>query len=180
MFNDPTFLGWFTTGMYVAAAVLCACAARSPVARLSVHRSVEKRLKFFWILLAAGLAALSINKQLDLQTFLTDLLRNDAERRGWYQQRHVLQIAFVVGAVVAGVFALWLLHRLLGRQWRVHRMALGGLAVLMVYLLLRVADIERLGEMLRLPLAAHWLSALLEWAGLLMIAVAAWRRAVGM
>src|SRR4029434_7100888 len=67
---------------------------------------------------------------------------------------------------------------LLGRHWRTHRLALAGIGVLLVYLLLRVADIERLGEMTGLPLAAAGVRDALEWIGLMLIAAAAWRRAV--
>lgn len=179
MLNDPTFLGWLTTGMYVATGVLCACAAYSPDHGMTVHRSVQRRLRAFWILLAVVLAGLAINKQLDLQTALTNMLRDDAELRGWYQQRRVLQIVFVACAIFAAAFGSWLLYRLLGPQWRVHRLALCGMLLLVLYLLLRVADIERAGEMLSVSLTADYARTALEWTGLICISIAAWKRAVG-
>jgi hypothetical protein len=135
-------------------------------------------MRMFWFLLAIALAVLAINKQLDLQTALTNMLREDAEHRGWYQQRRVLQIAFVACAIFAAAFGLWLLYRLLGSHWRVHRLALCGLLLLALYLLLRVADIERAGEMLGMSLTAENVRMVLEWTGLICVAIAAWTRAV--
>jgi hypothetical protein len=185
MFHDSTFLGWLATGMYVAATVLCACAIEPPPAAASAQvsrapHSVSRGVRAFWLLLTIALGLLAINKQLDLQTALTDLLRGDAERGGWYSHRRKWQIIFVMAAALLAGGAAWTAVRLLGRQWRSHRLVLAGIAALAAYLMLRVVDIERVGEMTGLPLSAHRLRDALEWAGLLMIAVAAWRRAIAL
>jgi hypothetical protein len=178
LLHDQTFLGWFTTGGYLAAAVLCALASQACVAGWRGRYTESRRLAFFWGLITAGLALLAINKQLDLQTVLTDRLREQAERGGWYEHRRIVQALFVMLAAATAAGTLWMLLRLLGPRWREHRLLLAGLVVLAGYLLLRVADIERVGEMAGLSLAAEGLRSVAEWTGLAMIAVAAWRRAV--
>lgn len=174
MFHDPTFFGWLTTGMYVAAAALCAVVAVATPGRTRFERGV----RMFWLALTLALAMLAVNKQLDLQTALTDRLRDNAEHNGWYAHRRMWQAIFVVTAAALAGGGLWLAMRLLGQRWREHRLVLAGIAVLLLYLLLRTADIERIGEMTGFSLAAHRVRGALEWAGLLMIAAAAWRRAV--
>jgi hypothetical protein len=177
VFNDPTFIGWLATGMYVAAAALCAIAARSPATR-SLPSAVEQRhIARFWWLLAAGLLLLAFNKQIDLQTAITDRLRHAAQRDGWYGSRRALQVLLVGFALGLCALGAWGVKRLLGRHWRTHRLVLAGVGILLVYLLLRVADIERLGEMTGLPLEATGVRDALEWIGLILIAAAAWRRA---
>jgi hypothetical protein len=178
LLHDQTFLGWFTTGAYLAAASLCAFASQACVAGRRVHSSESRRLAFFWGVIAAGLTLLAINKQLDLQTVFTDALRGQAQRDGWYEQRRGLQALFVLVSGGIAVGGLWLLVRVLGPRWREHLLLLGGLVVLSGYLMLRVADIERVGEMTGVSLAAEGLRWAVEWTGLVMIFVAAWRRAV--
>jgi hypothetical protein len=76
--GDPTPLGWITVAAYAAAAVLAwrnAGAAR----RTAVPHS-------FWIALTALMLALGINKQLDLQTWLSQAGRDLAIAQGWWEQ----------------------------------------------------------------------------------------------
>lgn len=178
MFHDQTFLGWLATGLYVAAAALCAIAARWPAHYGDLAASERRRVACFWWLLAAGLSLLAMNKQLDAQTLLTDRLRDAAERDGWYRGRRMWQVIFVVAAGALAAAGLWGVHRLLGRRWRQHRLALAGTALLLIYLLLRVADIERLGEITGMPLAALRVRSVCEVGGLLLLGVSAWRWAV--
>ena len=67
------------------------------------------------------LTALGINKQLDLQSLLTQLLRDAAQFQGWYADRRHYQFAFVVAIAAAGVLGVgamaWVLRRVLGRVW---------------------------------------------------------------
>lgn len=182
MLNDPTMIGWLTTGMYVAAATLCGIAARWPARKplrgAVSHRTDRRRIAAFWWILAAALLLLAINKQLDAQTALTNTLRDMAERGGWYGKRRMWQFIFIVVAAGALIGAVWGVHRLLGRHWREHRLALVGVVLVAGFLLLRIVDIERLGEMTNLPLSANRGRTVVEWAGLACIGAGAWRHAV--
>jgi hypothetical protein len=44
--------------------------------------------------------ALGINKQLDLQTALTELGRVLAYDQGWYEERQTVQVWFIVGVAI--------------------------------------------------------------------------------
>ena len=55
--GDPTWLGWLAGGGYVGAACLCVRAARVP--RDTEHAQAgQRRLAYFWLLLAVLLLAL--------------------------------------------------------------------------------------------------------------------------
>ena len=103
--GDPSFGGWLTVVLYVAAALLSFRAAN--VASQSDATRVEISL---WQLLAVGLVVLGINKQLDLQSALTELGRYLAQTQGWYDMRRTVQFAFIltmaISAVGVGVYVL--------------------------------------------------------------------------
>ena len=142
--GDPTWLGWLAVVAYVVAAGLCVRAARAP--RDTEHAEPgQRRLAYFWLLLAVLLLALGVNKQLDLQTLFGRTMRDLAHAQGWYGDRRRFQRAFVsVASVVslAGLSALavglWPMRR---RVW----LALFGLATLLVFVLLRAALFQHVG-----------------------------------
>lgn len=174
MLNDPTILGWLTTGMYLAAAWLCAAAAASPRFH---RRDRDRRIRLFWSALAAILFLLAVNKQLDIQTALIDVLRDRAEREGWYGRRRAFQMMFAAFAIAFMVACVWALKRTLGGRWREHWLVVCGVGLLACFIVLRVADIQRLGEMTGLPVSAEGARSIIEWLGLAAIAVAAWQNA---
>ena len=50
-----------------------------------------RRVKLFWMGLAALLVFLGFNKQLDLQTAFTFLAKDFAKATGWYENRRIVQ-----------------------------------------------------------------------------------------
>jgi ABC-type branched-subunit amino acid transport system permease subunit len=116
---------------------------------------------------------LGLNKQLDLQTLLTELARDLAHAQGWYDNRRRYQVAFVVGLFVAGcVAAAWLL-RFFWPVLRRVRLALAGLCLIAVYVFLRAALFQRVALLRSSELAeAAWL---LEVLGIALVSAAAWR-----
>jgi len=64
-----------------------------------------------WWTLALGLLALGVNKQLDLQTALTEIGRILAVQNGWYERRHDVQLEFIYGVVgVASLTAVAMVY----------------------------------------------------------------------
>src|SRR5688500_4566551 len=85
--GDPTVGGWATVALYAIAAVVCFRVGRR-------HRRLPRPELFLYRLLALGLVALGLNKQLDLQTAFTELGRMAAVEYGWYADRRRIQKAF--------------------------------------------------------------------------------------
>lgn len=101
-FNDPTLLGWITTAGYLLAAALSLRAMR-------IGKQKGANFARFWLILAAVLLLLGLNKQLDLQTLLQKTGSRIALESGWYEQRNLVRYGFV--AVVAMGFlasGIWL------------------------------------------------------------------------
>lgn len=116
--GDATVWGWVTVALYALAALVAALTARAapfpPASRL--------REQVFWTCLAVAMAALAVNKQLDLQSLMTALARCAAQTQGWYEDRRVVQMLFILGlvlfALVFGIYFLILLRGTMKRSFK--------------------------------------------------------------
>jgi hypothetical protein len=103
--GDPTIGGWVTVVLYLLAAGSCWITARELV--LEDIASNERRA---WWAISALFLALGINKQLDLQSALTETGRVLAHYQGWFEQRQLVQLAFIaLVAIICLIAAIALL-----------------------------------------------------------------------
>jgi hypothetical protein len=159
--GDPTVAGWVTVVAYACAVFLCARAYRR--CKLFSEFVAERRT---WGLLATALLALGINKQLDLQTALTEVARGLARQQGWYAGRRPLQAAFVIAvALVGAVTALWM-WRQARKGSLALRHALFGAVVLTAFVVIRAASFHHVDLLLGEELAGLRLNVFLELGGI--------------
>lgn len=163
--GDSTFMGWFTVAAYAFAALLA----------MRVWFQQRDRL---WLLVALGMAALCVNKQLDLQSLFTDIGRVASYHLGWYEDRRTVQKWFVLGVIGgAAVFGGWFVwHR--HAFWRRHMLLSFGLFFLMTFIVVRAISFHHFDVFLkdeRLGVRMNWV---LELGGISMIALAALREPV--
>jgi uncharacterized membrane protein len=119
--------------------------------------------------------ALGCNKQLDLQTLLTDTLREVARSMGWYKERRAAQLAFVVAIFVAAVAVAISVIRVTRTSHLTVKLASAGLLILVSYVFVRAASFHHLDQVMRLDIGGLRWVWLLEFAGALLIcASAAW------
>lgn len=192
--GDPTVMGWLTVVAYLAAAWLCLRAfmvekAGPPrpyrQAIGALLRVVKKhwpappapaRRAGLWLVLASLLAALGVNKQLDLQSLLTEIGRVTAIESGWYENRRAVQVGFIGATLVtaaAAVAALWWFAR---GHLRDFRLALGGMVVLLGFVIVRATSFHDMDSLIRESVGGVTLNAMLELGGIGLVAVAAGRR----
>jgi hypothetical protein len=165
--GDPTFMGWVTVAVYVAAALLS----------LRCVRRAAEPLEFrFWVVLTAALLLLGINKQLDLQGLLTQTGRDMAFAQGWYENRRVLQAAFIGFLIAAGLAVAALLLWLARSLPRSTQVAAAGLVMLVVFVVIRGASFHHVDEMLGSGIEGIRFNWLLELGPLLAISVGAFSR----
>ncbi len=171
--GDPTFIGWFTVWAYAVAAVLAACAARrSRGDRARLVKGAPK-MQTVWIGTTVVLSFLCVNKQLDLQTLLTDIGRAMSKSEGWYGERRVFQETFVFGVLAAsGLFALWFSFRF-WHFWLSHPLLVGGLLFLLTFVVIRAISFHHVDEFLRISFAGFRMNCLLELTGIFLVALAA-------
>jgi len=168
--GDPTVGGWLTVLLYAAAAAVIWWLLR----RVDfTHHEPER---WVWRILLLGLIALGINKQLDLQTALTELGRISAHRQGWYDNRMQIQQAFIAGAAMLGITFL---AALLFLAWGSHTstlFALVGGGILLVFVTMRAASFHHVDGLLNAELAGLRYNWIIEMGGLAWILTSAWWR----
>jgi hypothetical protein len=166
--GDPTIGGWVTVVLYFLA--VCSSWKTASV----TYEARERRL---WLLIAFIFVALGINKQLDLQTALTEFGRLVAKDEGWYAQRQIVQIWFIVGVAIICILAgLGLLLRAWGAS-SAARVAVAGMVLVLAFVLIRAASFHHIdrfiGERI-LGLKWNWV---LEMGGISIVLLSSeWRR----
>lgn len=170
--GDPSWQGWATVLLYLAAMVLALQARRA-----AFPAATRGRERAFWMLAALILGALAVNKQLDLQSALTALGRCMAQAQGWYGQRRLVQVAFLVGLAVLAVVFLATLLRLMRGSWSRSALPVAGLVFVCTFVLMRAAGFHHLDRLLgvSLPVAGLRINAALEWTGPILIILGALR-----
>jgi hypothetical protein len=188
-FGDPSVAGWTITVFYAATIAACIWALRvawigSKMAaayadqhgedRRARDRSSAYKASFlFWALLIVLFVFLGLNKQIDLQTWLTELGRKVARAQGWYDQRAKVQAIFVGAVAVCG---LGLLAFLLDRTRELlprHALAFVGLVLLACYVVLRTSSFHDVDRVLAWGVFGCRLSWLLELLGVICVGTCA-------
>lgn len=171
--GDPTLMGWITVAAYFLGGFLCLAAAL----RVSGTHSFRDPERRFWLVLALALAFLGINKQLDLQTWLTLAGKRIAIAQGWYEQRRVVQGIFIAGIAAGGIFAVrWVwknMRHAPGPNW----VALAGLIFLGCFIVVRAASFHHVDLLLKSGPGGLRMNWVLELGGISMLGLAAMKRA---
>ncbi|CQR85030.1 hypothetical protein [Paracoccus aminovorans] len=160
--GDPEITGWLTVISYLICFVL---------AVMVLRRRPAGAARGLWLAIAGLMAFLGLNKQLDLQTALTATGRCMAHAQGWYDNRYLVQIAFIAGLVLGVLIALVWASRALRGHMRRNGLALLGLAVLCGFVLVRAVGFHHVDMLLSLDVANLKFNFWFENAGLVLIAI---------
>lgn len=131
-----------------------------------------------WQITALGLlvvlfAFFTVNKQLDLQTYLTEYLRGVARRDGWYAERRQYQFWFVIAAAAVcglGLFGLMII----GWRWSwPFKLAFVGICLYGLFALLRLFSFSHTDAFLATRVSTIKISRFLEPLGPMLVSIAA-------
>lgn len=159
--GDPTVWGWLTVLAYLLAMARCFVKAKQDHLAGSPYQ--------FWLYLGIFLLLLSINKQLDLQTWFSQVLRDLSLAHGWYEQRRILQFAFIVSIASVMLVLFVTLRIYLWNLWRSYKLVWSGLILLCVFILIRAASFHHIDILIRHTLLGLELNVLLENLALALI-----------
>jgi hypothetical protein len=165
--DDNTAAGWLITIGYSAAAACAGAAASAPL-----QSDAPSRDRALWLVICLTTIALSINKQLDLQSHLTAFGREMAQSDGWYAERRWVQAAFVFGISLSGATLLATLLLKARASALSLKFALFGLVVLGLFTMIRAVSIHHVDQLLRLEVAGTRWTFALEIGGAALILVA--------
>ncbi len=172
--GDPTLGGWITVFLYFAAVYMCWRVARDIGADGRATRSEVH----VWRTIAILFVALGINKQLDLQSALTEIGRVLAHYQGWYENRRAVQFTFigVVGALclIAALTLLAMIWKTPPATW----LAAGGTILVLLFVGVRAASFHHIDELINARIFGLRWNWILEMGGIMLVLLAAhWRRA---
>jgi hypothetical protein len=167
--GDPSLGGWLTVVAYAGAALLC-------LHVLGSRQHVPATERTIWRVLSGSLVLLGINKQLDLQTALTEAGRITFRAFGWFAYKAYAQLAFIIMvALGAGLSATWLLRR--ARETPVPtRVAVLGFALVLSFVGIRAASFHHIDRFIGIQVGGARMNWILELGGLTVLGVAAARR----
>jgi len=181
--GDPTFMGWLTVAAYGLTAILCFVAAlkrpaAAPGAAAASDAGAEaRRERRMWMGVAVLMAFLCLNKQLDLQSLLTNVGRIIANQGGWYEQRRTIQFWFVVAvgliSVAAFIFLAWKTRSV----FRGRALLLFGLGMLLLFVVMRAASFHHVGVFLGWRVLGLKLNWILELGSIALVAISATKAA---
>lgn len=170
--GDPSAAGWITVGAYFLAASACARAAGREPRPDGTRRG---RPAAFWLALAALMAALGVNKQLDLQSLVTVIGRRVLRAHGRYEHRRVYQLAFIRAVALLGVgslaVSLWAARHAIRRRGP----ALVGLMFVLAFVVIRAASFHHVDAFLAARLGGLEWNWILELGGIGVVGLAACR-----
>jgi hypothetical protein len=200
--GDPTVFGWLTVIAYLGGAYLCSMAfkierfrRKRPHEGMAAYRDglrwlmrglaggkrrqsvpeIEK-VPALWAGLALMLLLLGINKQLDLQSLLTELGRIAARDQGWYEGRRAVQTVFILLLVAAGAWGLRAVWTFARGHLKEMRLALLGALGLVCFVAIRAASFHHVDLIIGTEIAGVDLNAWLEIGAISCIAFGAARQ----
>jgi hypothetical protein len=169
--GDPTIVGWATVAIYFFACLLCFREWRQEKKRKMGNSGY---FGILWVLLLF----LGVNKQLDLQSCVTQLGRMILPAMGWGHHKRTIQFGFILFVA----FIAFLLIASLGyRVYKCgprHLISLIGLILLMAFVVIRAASFHHIDHLLgRKIIFIFNLNHTLEIGSLLVIILGAlWSR----
>ena len=163
--GNPTILGWLTVAVYLVAVFCCVKQARVVKMRGGGTK--------FWIFLAIILLLLAINKQLDLQSWLTQATKGSALANGWYEYRELVQIALIsiigLSLLIVGVTSrLYLVS-----SWRHYPLAWVGAILLFAFILMRAASFHHFDIFINQDILGIKINVIIEIGAVLLIILGA-------
>ncbi|MDQ0559928.1 cytochrome bd-type quinol oxidase subunit 2 [Rhizobium mesoamericanum] len=172
--GDPTIAGWVTIALYLLTGISC-WMTMGCVRQQNLDDKSDARI---WRFISLFFFILGMNKQLDLQSGMTELGRMVAYSEGWYERRQAVQVYFVIGVAAACVATIpafiYCIRKSPVQMW----IASVGSTFVLGYVLIRAASFHNLDSFFRsrfFGLKWYWI---LEMAGILIVLLASeWRRA---
>ena len=132
---------------------------------------IDRRNGFFWFLLMILLIFLGVNRQFDLQSYVTAAARCSAHLGGWYEDRRPWQVLFILLLGVLLICAARSLPRYLRGAMSHNRWAIIGALFLLAFILLRASSFHYFDSLINYQVLGVRMNWILENSGLLMISI---------
>jgi len=166
--GDPSPVGWFTVVAYFLAATLLVYHLwRSP----SLYRQDLRRHAGILTVCILVLGFLGVNKQLDLQTLMTNIGRDVATEQGWYEGREKVQYLFIGLLFLFSAFAFVGTTIYFRRILKDHWLLLFGLSLLVLFVLVRASSAHIMDVFIDIRVAGIKMNWILELGGISIVSL---------
>ncbi len=167
--GDPSTMGWITVIAYGTAALTCWLAA----IRCGRAPGTSKGSRALWAMVGVLMAFLCVNKQLDLQSLLTDIGRVVSWHQGWYQERREYQKLFIVALLGGFTMTTSVVMMVYHDFWKRHVLLAIGLGFLCVFIAVRAISFHHFDVFLKWSPGGVRMNWLLELGGITLVWLAA-------
>jgi hypothetical protein len=173
--GDPTPVGWAMTLCYFYTAFLILYMLRK-LRRINP----ERRTIYiqFWSIILTFYVLLGLNKQLDLQTFITATGRCMARSEGWYADRRNVQLTMILAGFAVGSSALFVFLYYFNSISSRCRLAFIGLGLSAMFVFLRAVSFHHVDVLFSMTILDLKFHAILEFTGIALVAINALRLAI--
>jgi amino acid transporter len=172
--------GVVVASMYLVAAVASFAAMRAYRANAEVaervdpdEATVQRTLGGMWFVVGLLMVAFAANKQLDIQQWVADRVRDLARRQGWYERRREVQAVVIGGVAVVSLLVAGLLAYRLRHVLRRAIAVVVTVAAIVAFAVVRAVSLHHIDSVLNA--AGGWVRRLLEVATLLVLSALAAR-----
>jgi hypothetical protein len=169
--GDPSLMGWLTVAAYALTVITALAAAR----RAGRAPGLSAGSRAIWLAVAALMTFLCLNKQLDLQSLLTDIGRILSSKQGWYEQRREFQKWFVLGVLAASLLGTLFLLIRFRPFWKNHLLLGSGLFFLLSFIVFRAVSIHHFDTLIGKRFENPESTGFIELGGIALIWLAAIR-----
>lgn len=162
--GDPTFIGWAIVICYFFAMSLSiGCLVR--YVRCASCENQWQNI-FLWLVCTIVLLGLGVNKQLDIQSWITLVGRNLAKMEGWYDSRRGVQYSFILWLTFLSFICLSLFLYSTRKAVSGNVGTVVGLVLLFVFVIIRATSFHHVDLFLHADIAGMKLNWVLELAGI--------------
>lgn len=169
--GDPSFMGWLTVAAYFLAACLTYRVFRN--SEEIYPQPTIKKQKLFWLFMAITMFALGVNKQLDLQSFMTAIGRYYAMEGGWYEHRQIIQGLFIKGIVASSICLMVFLAWSFRDTLKHNGIAICGLCLLSAFVAIRASSFHHVDVFINTKILNLRINWIMELSGIFMVALSA-------
>ncbi len=139
--GDPSIVGWFTVLMYFLSALGAYALYKNAQ---SIFNKNEHLHRIFWAGVFLLMLAMGINKQLDLQSLLTDVARYLSHKQGWHEHRGYVQRLFIYAVLALGGASLCVTVFVFRSIAKTNSIAILGVAVVTIFVVSRAASFHHM------------------------------------
>ena len=172
--GDPSVMGWVTVVAYFLVAFLLWMQWRQAP---NVYQEHLRMHRLLLLLFAVVMFGLGINRQLDVQTWLTNVGRDISKAQGWWDNRRVAQAIVLAGIIACGCLLMLVIVRA-GGVIKAHRLAMFGFLMLVLFVVIRASSFFQMDRLINFRIVGFWMNCFLELGGIGIIAASAIRALV--